>query len=359
MELEKIDRNFAVKSTLDLPDVEWHDVRQAPFRLYGLYQPLTEPEFKRIPTELATRCFEGILPLHTNTSGGRVRFATDSPYIALKAEMKNQACMCHMPRSGQSSFDLYWDNTTGGYDYKYTLFCPVTATEGFETVADDARVLGHRFADFILHFPTYDNVTNLYIGIKKGSRLTGGKCYAHEDKPVVFAGSSITQGGCVCRPGNAYPNIVARDLDTDILNLGFSGSFRGDQPMMDYIASLPMSAFVYDYDHNAPNAEHLAKTHLNGYLTFRAKQPDTPIVFLSKPDWANDPDAEARQAEILKTVQYATDHGDKNIRFLDGKHLWDGIHATDCTVDNCHPNDTGHLRMALKVEAALKELLGW
>lgn len=32
-------------------------------------------------------------------------------------------------------------------------------------------------------------------------------------RPVVFCGSSITQGGCTSRPGNAYMSILARSAD--------------------------------------------------------------------------------------------------------------------------------------------------
>ena len=44
------------------------------------------------------------------------------------------------------------------------------------------------------------------------------------DKPVVFYGTSITQGGCASRPGMSFVNIVGRDLDVPVVNLGFSGS---------------------------------------------------------------------------------------------------------------------------------------
>ena len=39
----------------------------------------------------------------------------------------------------------------------------------------------------------------------------------------------------------------------------------------EYIASLDMSAFVYDYDHNAPSVEHLQNTHEKFYNIIRAK----------------------------------------------------------------------------------------
>ena len=42
-------------------------------------------------------------------------------------------------------------------------------------------------------------------------------------------GSSITQGGCASRPGMAYQNIISRHFDCDHINLGFSGSAKGEE----------------------------------------------------------------------------------------------------------------------------------
>ena len=52
----------------------------------------------------------GVRGLEGHTAGGRIRFKTDSPFIALKAEywLNN---MPHMPLSGSSGFDIYMQKT--------------------------------------------------------------------------------------------------------------------------------------------------------------------------------------------------------------------------------------------------------
>ena len=77
-------------------------------------------------------------------------------------------------------------------------------------------------------------------------------------KPVVYYGSSITQGGCASKPGSSYESILSRRFDCDYINLGFSGTAKGEDEIVDYIKGLEMSVFVMDYDHNAPTTEHLA-----------------------------------------------------------------------------------------------------
>ena len=119
---------------------------------------------------------------------------------------------------------------------------------------------------------------------------------------MVFYGHSITQGACATRPGNAYPSILSRKYGFDFINLGFSGSAKGEDAMAEYIASLDMGAFVYDYDHNAPNAEQLLKTHEKMFKTIRKAHPSMPIVIMSTT--TNEPfinEVALRRAVIYKT----------------------------------------------------------
>ena len=48
-----LDKNMVVNKTIGDVDVVWHDVRKAPFDIYGLYQPQTEAWFHRLPMNVA------------------------------------------------------------------------------------------------------------------------------------------------------------------------------------------------------------------------------------------------------------------------------------------------------------------
>jgi hypothetical protein len=100
----------------------------------------------------------------------------------------------------------------------------------------------------------------LYIGLQEGAKVEGGLKYRSE-LPVYYYGSSITQGACSSRPGNAYQSIISRRQNLDFVNLGFSGSGRAEEIIANYMAEQKMLAFVCDYDHNAPNPEYLNDTH--------------------------------------------------------------------------------------------------
>lgn len=359
MRIEEIDKNMTVPSSLELEDLVWFDARKPPFEIFGLYDPLGQTEFKRMPDEVAAAANEGVADLNLCTAGGRLRFATDSPYVALRADMDSRGLMCHIARSGQSGFDLYVSprGSSERFFFKGGFRPPVPVFQAFDSFVQMPEQGGE--FDCEINFPPYDRVTNLYIGLKKGHLLESCRPYTHRD-PLVFLGSSITQGGCVSRPGNAFVPMVSRYFDADVVNLGFSGSCHGEPALVDYVASFDTPLFICDYDHNAANAQMLRDTHLPLYLRYREQRPDTPILFTSKPDWIWSPtDAAARRDVILKTYHYALDHGDKKVTFLDGNTMWDGDFRNDCTVDDCHPNDLGHYRMAKRFISYIEGILHW
>ncbi|MBE6589970.1 MAG: hypothetical protein E7643_07305 [Ruminococcaceae bacterium] len=352
MDISKIDRNFKIEHHIDEENVVLYDVRSEPFDLYGLYNPTEEADFKRMPDEIAKNVNEGVASLYLNTAGGRVRFATDSRYVAIKAEMPSLTHFSHMPFSGTSGFDLYLDDpVSDSTRYVKSYFADMRATEGFEgKVSFSDRKMRY----FTLNFPTYNSVKNLWIGLEDDATVDHGLSYKPL-APVVYYGSSITQGGCSSRPGNAYQAIVSRRMNMDFLNLGFSGSGKGEDLILDYMAGLNMSVFVSDYDHNAPTVEHLKNTHCKLYEKIRAAHPDIPYIMLSKPDFlGNVFHNSERRDVIIDTFRYAKERGDKNVYWIDGESIFRGPYAQLCTVDGCHPTDIGFALMADAVEHEIR-----
>ena len=110
--------------------------------------------------------------------------------------------------------------------------------------------------------------------------------------------------------------------------------------------------FCYDYDHNAPDKEHLLKTHEPFFKMIRAENPDIPVIMVSKPDPIGEED-EKRRDIIKATYENALASGDKNVYFIDGADL--GV-TGDATVDGCHPNDLGFYRMAEKIGDVIEKI---
>ena len=342
--IEEIDRNFAVPGTVELPDGRFLNALQPPFEVSGLFYE--NGRFRRIPEAVAQSVNEGVLILHANTAGGRLRFRTDSPYVAIHAEMPCISRMAHFAVTGSAGFDLYADN-----EYAGTFVPPFDMKHGYESIL----WLSGGAKEITIHFPLYSDVGDLYIGLKNGCSLTPPQPYL-PGPPAVYYGSSITQGGCASRPGLAYQNILSRRFNMDHLNLGFSGSAKGEDAMAEYIANLDMRVFVYDYDHNAPTPEHLRATHRRLFETVRAKHPTLPIVLMSRPVYTLRGDEPERLAIIKETFEAAKAAGDENVYLLSGPTLM-ALAKNEGTVDGCHPNDLGFMSMAEAVEKILRKII--
>ena len=351
--VSKYDRNMLVETTLTEPDLCFYDVRKAPFRLYGLVDPQNLDHFLRLPEDVANATSEGVARLSRQTAGGRLRFSTDSSYVALKAVMPAMCHMDHMAMTGSTGFDLYNDSAIDSRYYR--TFRPSTSAKGgFETII---RFPDRKMRDLTIHFPTYSPVKDVFIGLQEDAALGEGKPY-QPLAPFVIYGSSITQGGCCSRPGLCYSNILSRRLNLDHVNLGFSGSGKAEEAIVQYMSDMEMSAFICDYDHNAPNPEHLLKTHLHMYEVFREKHPTLPYIMMSLPDFDRDPYTNATRRDIVQdTYRQARANGDKHIFYIDGEGVFRGPDRDSCTVDGCHPNDIGMMKIADAMECMLRRAL--
>lgn len=345
-DITEIDKNFKLNNNVNLPDIQFYDVKDGELGLHGL---LFDTVYRRMPAEIAKAANEGVAELHMQTSGGRLRFVTDSEYVALSCQVQWTTRLSNMPATGVRGFDLYVDNIfRGGFQ------APVDMDDSYSSIIH----FGSREKrNITIHFPLYNNMRDVFIGLQQDAVLEQAPAYSIE-QPIVFYGNSITQGGCVSRPGNAYATVVSRELDADFINLGFSGSGLGEAVLAEYIADLPMSAFVMDYDDNAPTVEHLQATHEPFFQIIRKKNPDLPIVILSCPYLRFDPAYKRRTREVVRaTWEHAKAAGDENVWFIDGETLWAEEGWDSCTMDLCHPNDLGHWRTAQKLIPVLRKAL--
>ena len=353
--IAELDPNFRL--TDGTPEnTEFYDPRQAPFRLYGVV-PNQEGSFCRLPLSLRPECREGVRALSFHLAGACVRFSTDSPYLSVLWELGGSGNMAHFTPCGQSGMELFEETERGSIEIKNLL--PQMQEMGGCALRQSALAsLPGGMRHYALYLPLYNSLKSLLIGTAPGAKLAAGRTLRIE-KPLVFYGSSITQGGCAGKTGSCYPTLLARRLDAAQINLGFSGNARGEECMARYIAGLEMSAFILDYDHNAPTVEHLRNTHARFFQIVRQAQPETPILLASRPNFEADPeDSERRRQVILQTYLQAREAGDKHVYFVDGESFFGNRDRDLCTVDGCHPTDVGFLRMADTMEPVLRRALG-
>ena len=336
--IEEADKNLRVETKIEKERLRFYNSLSEPFKIYGVF--MEDGKFRRMPEKVAESVSKFVLTLHANTAGGRVRFRTNSPYVAINVKMGSIGKMPHFTLAGSAGFDVY-RNDGNGEDYVRTLMPPFNIEDGYESlISFEDEVM----RDVTINFPLYSEVKELYIGLDEDAVIEAPTPYI-DKKPIVYYGSSITQGGCASRPGNCYQGYISRTFNCDYINLGFSGSAKAEDAIIDYIKSLDMSLFVYDYDHNAPNPQHLRDTHEKMFKAIREAQPDLPIIIMSAPIFNIKDPAWAERRDVVKaTYDNAVSAGDRNVYFVDGKALM-SLCENNGTVDNCHPTDLGFYSM--------------
>ncbi len=354
MKIGDIDKNLKVETNLDLPDLKWLTPLDEPLSLHGIHSYSETDGYLRLPLDVARATNDGVFELAKHTAGGRIRFRTDSSHIAAKVYVSNRDIMPHITAIGQSGFDLY---TEDDRIHSYINSCrPSFAEEKAGTFSYEflQRTDG-RMHTYCINMPLYSDVKAFYIGFDPDAQLVKAEDYTIA-KPVLYYGSSITQGGCASRPGNSYQGFISRRFDCDYINLGFSGSARGEAAISDYLASLDPSVFVLDYDYNAPDPDHLRATHEPLFQNFRAAHPATPVVMVTHPVYTAPDDPERRDI-IYTTYQNALEGGDRNVYFLDGRDMIGDDCRDSCSVDGCHPNDFGFYRMGKSIGDVMEPII--
>ena len=334
--------------------MKWININEKPIKISGLgHIDIEKGEYFRLPMDVIDTISKNVSSLARCSASARVRFKTDSKNVSIRYKVRNRVPNDILSINANNYCALYIDNEYDGSckktypdDESYYLY---EANEGHLEMAK---------GNIMVYLPMRDSITTMDIGIDDDAHIFEPEPYKYET-PIVFYGSSIVQGLCGSHSGRSYVDQIGRMLDSEYRNLGFSGCALGEDNIANYIASLKMSVFVFDYDHNAPNAEHLRNTHERFFKIFRSAQKDTPVIMVSKPNilpWVKE---DYERKEIIKqTYLNALNDGDKNVYFIDGEDFFGrDSRRYEYTEDALHPNDAGMNRMAEVIGKQIKEII--
>ena len=345
------DKNIIAAQNFNKEDLVFYDARDERFSLLGVMYD--DEKYLRMPRSVAEGVGEGVKSLSQHTSGGRICFKTDSPYLVI-------SCKCYffweattMTCAGVHGFDVY-EHKDGRQEFIGLLRPAYDKRDGYTAILNFKE---QRERELIVYFPVYTGVSELQIGLSDSAQIKPFGGYTYKT-PIVFYGSSITQGYAASIPSNTYVNMLSRHFDSDFINLGMAGYCKAEREMMEYISTLDMSMLVYDYDHNAKTPEDLEATHYAGYKIFRNARPNVPVIMTSRPGYDSNPeDSERRRQIIIASYEKAKSEGDKNVYFADGGDVYANFCRSGFTCDNCHPNDLGFYHMAKVLAPVIREVL--
>lgn len=335
--------------------VLWYDVGLIGIEGQGWSD--TQAKFDRLPAKAEGVVRGPVWGLSHHSAGMAVRFKTDATTIDARWSLtSSNLAMPHMPATGVSGLDLYVRSASG--KWRWLANGRPTKTPTNQVTLAKEIPAGER--EYMLYLPLYNGVTSVEIGIAKDAYLEQLDRPAGM-KPIVFYGTSITQGGCASRPGMVHTAILGRRLERSVINLGFSGNGKMEQEVAALLAELDVAVYVIDCLPNMNAGEVTARTEPL-VQTIRKAHPTTPILLVEDRSYSDSFLIESkrqRNESSREAFHAAYDRllaqGVTGLTYLKGQHLLgdDG----DATVDSSHPTDLGFSRMADAFEPVLRKLL--
>ena len=327
--------------------------RQNPMRVFGLLPYYDGEGFSKCHRAILEQ-IPRIAGLGARSCGGRICFRTNTKKLVLRMTLAHVCYDIGISTYGCSSADVYIGMRPNA-KFVGLLNPPGDKREQSDVTAERIFYLNGDWQDVTIVLPRNETVTAFAVEIDDDAEIAEPTPYRNT-RPVVFYGSSITEGGCATRVGCNYVSLLSNRLNIDVINYGFSGNARGDLRFAEYILKSNPSIFVYDYDHNAPSPAELAATHEPFFRLIREARPDLPIIMMTRPDFGCD-DAAERRPIVRRTYENALAAGDRLVRFIDGGTFFPPALVRDCSTDCCHPNDMGFHYMAEAVAPHILDFL--
>lgn len=259
-------------------DMKWTEASN--FDVLGRVYPDSLPLYSRVPAFKHGLVRDALYSLGQHSTGLAVRFCTNSSRIGLDWCNIEGGSMQHMAALASRGADLYYLDEKG----HWRSLAPAIPYGDPATLVSVIENMTPIMREYMLHLPLYDGVKYCKIGIAPDAVIekpqTDMPC--REYKPVVIYGSSIQHGATASRPGMAPSNILRRELNVDVINLGFSANAHLDYEIADMIADVDASVYVLDFMPNALPWEVNEKIKVF-VKRIRDRRPDTPLIFIEDP----------------------------------------------------------------------------
>lgn len=345
---------FAEEESTLPENLVWLDVSTWGVEGQGWEPELLAERYDRFPAKAKDIVRPPVWNLSHHSSGLSFRFTTDSTELYIRYEVgSTRMAMFHMPATGVSGIDLY------SYDEDRWRWVDVSHPNSTKTTLT-VKGIDPGTRSYLVYLPLYNSIKKIEVAVPKGAKLE--PIAPRKEKPMVFYGTSILQGGCASRPGMPHPAILSRRLDQPFINLGFSGNGMMEPEVGALLAEIDASIYVLDC---VPNmAEPLVSQRTVPFVKkLREARPDVPIVLVEDRTYSNswilkekrDRNASGRSA-LVHAYDTLIEQGVKNLYYIPGDTLQGD--DDEATVDGSHATDLGFVRQADAMEPTLRKALG-
>src|SRR5690606_10930892 len=213
----------------------------------------------------------------------------------------------------------------------------------------------------------YDGVSSIEVGIDQDSYVKKPfNPIIDKSKPIIFYGTSITQGASASRPGLTYPALIQRKLNKEVINLGFSGNGRFEKEVARSFMKTTPQLVILDCTPNS-SANTIRKNLPDLIEYIRSINDSVPILFIESivRDFAH---FKVENEKTFGTLTYIKNQNKAlNEIYMEYKksfkHLYymksDDLIGNDneATIDGTHFNDLGHYRAYKSLMEKIKVII--
>jgi lysophospholipase L1-like esterase len=358
--IEDLDENFRQKPIQqDANALQWISATDPRLTVRGLaWFEENGRGFSRLPLRANGVVRPEVWHLAQAPASARVIFRTNATRLALRMENHGPCNMHHFAVTGSDGAFVY---EGAPYQMKpWNMIAPAIGQTRAER--DIATNLDPETREYTLYLPLYAPLKSMEIGLPAGATLEAPSPL-RLTKPVVFYGTSITQGGCASTAAGDFVSAVGRILNIDVINLGFSGNGRGEPELATFISEIDAAAFVLDYCANT-SADGLQQTLPEFVAILRKRHPRTPILLISKIHFYSEyitrnsgqGEYERQRDIMIRFYAAARAAGDLNLHFTDG---WSLVQSAEdmALADGVHPTSLGFALMAKRLAPQLGYVL--
>ena len=325
------------------------------FKAQGLVKPTLDRKhpFQRLPQKYKKTVREEVWDLSENSAGVSILFSSDTANLSVKWLVKHDLSMNHMTDAGIKGIDLYTKRNNNWY---YTNTCLPNGKENEQILFENIE---QKNREYCLFLPLYDTLIDMRIGLDDDSSIEN---ITFQNKPLVFYGTSITEGGCASRPGLAHTNIISRELGYECINLGFSGNGHLENSVGAIMSDIDASLYVVECMYNVDKKMINQKTRsLIKAIRANPNSKNTPIVFMEQAvidighiNTEFISSVMEKNEELNRQIQESMNEGEKDLFII--KHNRAIDEDSEPTVDGIHFNDLGFQRYADHFLKNIKEL---
>jgi len=334
-------------------NVEWIAFPDDRVKVCGLpWFGENQPGLMRLPKRAEGTVPAGVWNLAQFPGGGRIRFASDTSQLHIRAVALGPGRRGNRAAAGASGLDVYVD---GRY---WSTVCVSGAEPSEATFFVGA---GGERKEITVYLPLFQELSMLAVGVDDGARVEAPASFARV-RPYVLYGSSVAQGSCAGRPGMSYSAILARDLGLDFVNLGFGGAGKAEAEVVELVAETTPCCWLFDLGKSYGRQDGTGYSRM--IYTVRNRHPDVPVVCVT-PIFSTRECYSAEYRELSEHTRRAMREaaqerikgGDSMVRIVEGMDLL-GPEDTDGLHEGVHPNDLGYTLIAERLRPVVGEAIG-